>query len=305
MSAAISEQAIKVAPDGTTLVAWLQQDVSNVCTVSIFAPQLHVARFVNGAWTPVGAAANTSFCSSPLDVALAVDPAGNPVVSSGEFGQPNIRVPRVRRFQSGAWSDIGNGLALRTPGTSGVIATDLIAARRAGGFLVAWIENNAGLFRTYVAELQDSGSWSDVGGVVATHSGGSNEATVRLAVSSTGTAFVVLRRDDSLEVRRFDGSDWLQVGPPLRDAAGMLPSNYWLTLVNDQPVVSWTNNANLISFAARFDATAADWVLTTIRANTDNLTALMHDPVANRYWIAKRTDGFRSAVRVSRAELLP
>jgi hypothetical protein len=305
ITASIAEQAIQVAPDGTPLVAWVQSDESSVCTVSIFAPQLHVARFVNGAWEPVGAAANTDFCSSPADMALAVDSAGNPVVSSGQFGQPNIRVPRVRRFESGAWSDIGTGLALRTPGTSGVIDTDLISTPGTGRFLVAWIENNAGTFRSYVAALQDSGSWSDVGGIVATHTGGSNEASVRLAVSSTGTPFLLLRREDSLEVRRFDGSDWLQVGPALRDAAGMQPSNYSITIINGNPVVSWTNNANLISFAARFDATAGDWVQTTIRTNTADLTALLHDPVADRYWIAKRTDGFRSAVRVSRADVLP
>jgi hypothetical protein len=304
-TASIAEQSIRVAPDGSTLVAWVQSDESNLCTVSIFAPQLHVARFANGAWTPVGPAANSSFCSSPVDMALAVDSAGNPVVSSGEFNPSNVRIPRVRRFAAGAWSDLGTGLALRTPGTSGVIATDLIAVPGSGRFLVAWIENNSGTFRSYVAAWQDSGNWSDVGGVVATHTGGSNETTLRLAVSSTGTPFVLLRREDSLEVRRFDGSDWLQVGPVLRNAANMQPSNYSLTLVNDNPVVAWTDNANLVSLAARFDAAAAGWVQTTIRANTADLTDLMHDPVANRYWIAKRTDGFRSAVRVSRAELLP
>jgi hypothetical protein len=306
--AEIVEQTVRVDADDAPLVAWIQHEITNACVGNTFAPQLHVARFAAGAWTRLGGTVHGDFCLRPADVAMALGGNGEIFVASSEQAGPGAppRAPRVRRFDNGNWVDAGTGLALRTAGTSGVLTMALTVAPDTGRPVTAWTENNGGTLRTYVSRLNAAGdTWVDVGGIARTHAGSGFFMSLGLAVSSDGVPYVLVRQNDGLILSRFVNDAWVQVGPLLQVAPGMQPSEFSLALVNDAPVIAFANGADLISSVARLDTAANDWVISTVQANTEDLTELVHDPQNGIYWIAFRTDGFRSAPRLSRALVIP
>ncbi len=301
----INEQTLRVDANDAPIVAWVQQESSVGCN-NVFTPQLHVARFDAGTWTRLGGVLNEALCASPIEIAMVVDGAGDVVVASGELASGNTRVPRVRRFDGENWVDAGAGLALRTAGTSGVLVMALAVAPSTGQPVTAWTENNSGTLRTYVSRLNETGdTWSEVGGIAITHTGSGPDMDLGLAVASDDTPYLVVRQDDGLIVRRFVNDNWEQVGPLLRDAPGMQPREFSLALVADDPVIAFANGGSLVTSIARLDGGTSEWVISTVQANTDDLSELVHDAQNGNYWIAFRTDGFRSAPRLSRALAIP
>lgn len=306
--AEIVEQTVRTDVDDSPLVAWIQHEISNACVGTTFIPQLFVARLASGTWTRLGGTVHAEPCTRPSSVAMTISSDGNIFVASSEqAGAATIpRVPRVRRFDNGNWVDAGTGLALRTPGTSGALVTALTVAPDTGRLVTAWTENNSGTLRTYVSRLSAAGdAWEEVGGIARTHAGSGPFMSLGLAVASDGVPHVLVRQNDGLILSRFVNDAWEQVGPLLQTAPGMQPSDFSLVLVNDAPVVAFSNGADLGSSVARLDTVANDWVISSVRTNTDDLTELVHDAQNGIYWIALRTDGFRAAPRLSRALALP
>lgn len=306
--AEIAEQTLRVDADDAPLVAWIQHEITNACVGSTFAPQLHVARFAAGAWTRLGGTVHVDFCVRPADVAMTVSGTGQIFVASSEQAGPSTlpRVPRVRRFDNGNWIDAGSGLALRTPGTSGVLTMALTTAPNTGRPVTAWTENNSGTLRTYVSRLNAAGTaWDEVGDAVLTHTGSGVFMSLGLAIASDGVPYVLVRQNDGLILSRFVNDAWVQVGPLLRVAPGMQPREFSLVLVDDAPVIASANGADLVAYVARLDTATSDWVISTVRANTEDLTELVHDAQNGIYWIAMRTEGFRSTPRLGRALAIP
>lgn len=133
---------LRVAPDGTPHVAWLE-DQSGLDV-------LRVARWTGRAWQTLGTAPVSAPGQLASSASLGFDARGRPVVAWNE-GPDGGRTVRAARWDAGQWRALGGGPLNVQPRADTDHAT---LAAGAGGLLVAWRERGPAGWQMQVRKLE-------------------------------------------------------------------------------------------------------------------------------------------------------
>lgn len=120
----------------------------------------------------------------------------------------------VSRREGGAWIDFGTAAAAEDP-AEGLLGFDF-AIDGSGDPVVLWESLDDMLVSTIRVRTWSEDQWVELGDYVERVRSPQNEM---LAVTSTGAVFVAVEKTDRLDVRRWDGAAWVDVGGGFVDCA--------------------------------------------------------------------------------------
>jgi hypothetical protein len=183
---------------------------------------LHVKRWTGTAWEAVGSTLNQNagYTAQGMSlVSLAGRFGGTPYVAWRETGQATQTLPKlyVAVLSGSLWSVLGGALNTNNSGSPSLAIVQ-------GAPWVAWTEDN-GVARQLHVKRWDSvaGAWLQVG-AASLNVDPTSEADSPEIVNVSGVAYVSFTEQKSFfyrsYVKRFDGTNWVQVGGSLTlDAA--------------------------------------------------------------------------------------
>jgi hypothetical protein len=250
--------SVAVAPNNTPYIAW--HDDSVVTDV----PEIYVRRWNGSSWEEVGTGSATgggisNNINGSYWPSAAVDPNGMPYVAWEDGAEGGDYEIYVRRWNGSSWEEVGTNSA-----TGGGISMNngnsfhpSVAIAPDGTPYVAWDDDGTGDAEVYVRRWNGS-SWEEVGtgsatgGGISNNGGGSSE--VSIAIAPDGTPYVAWRDtsggDDETYVRRWNGSNWEEVGVGSASGGGIsnnsggshAPS---IAIASDNtPYVAWHDNSS-------------------------------------------------------------
>jgi hypothetical protein len=257
---------IKLDSSNRPVVLWM---VYPPTTNQPLPSQIYLKRWNGSSWEELagsasgGGISNAQYFSDAPDLAL--DAAGNPVVTWLQADAPAVNRILLKRWNGTAWEGIGgsgSGDGLSGPGSSGdypSIALDSLQRP-----VVAWHEyglSGAGLGEIYLRRW-DGTAWvglggSDtLGGISAANGVGARYPSLKLGTSDrpvvawqNGPLFST----DEIYVRRWDGSAWVEVaGSASGGGVSQTPAvssgfvSLALTPAGD-PAVTWTEGYSNIT----------------------------------------------------------
>jgi len=242
-----SAPSVAAAPGGALYVAWHDE-----------GDEIYMRRWNGNSWEEVGEGSATGGGISDNDgisrepsIAIGLD--GKPIVAwhDNSPGERNYEI-YVRRWDGSAWVEVGTGSA-----TGGGISSNAgysthpsLAIAPDGTPYVAWSDdsNRSGNPEIYVRRW-DSNHWVEVGTGSATGGGVSGSADIAvfpsIAIAPDGTPYVAWATYAEIYVRRWDGSDWVEVGAGSATGGGISDSGGWssapaTTIAPDgRPIVAW------------------------------------------------------------------
>lgn len=160
---------------------------------------MEIRKFSNGAWSmlPNAAASQINY------QALAISATGD------LFAHHSLASGTVKRYKNGVWEQVGNtGFAGGSTYVKMAVGTDNF-------IYVAQIASGLKLYRIS-ANASSTDSWTLVGGVNAGTAYSSDNSFIDLALDSNNAPYIsyVSASGDGrkLNVKKFDGSNWVQVG---------------------------------------------------------------------------------------------
>jgi hypothetical protein len=109
----------------------------------------------------------------------------------------------VRRFDGTAWASLGGG-ALNASMGGQAMAPSLVRGP-AGDLVLAWTEREGAFTRAHVKRWNGS-SWNSLGTSVGV------AVMVQVALMPSGEPVVAFESGETIQVRRFDGSNWVPLG---------------------------------------------------------------------------------------------
>jgi hypothetical protein len=256
-----SYPALVMDPDDNPILAWADAAPG--------AAQIYAKRWDGSAWVEIGGgSASGAGLSNGIGgfntPALAIDPAGDPILA---WGGPDIY---ALRFDGSEWVELGAGSATGG-GISNLVGSSFgpdLAFDAAGMPIVAWSNNtDVGEFNIFVRRF-DGSTWVEVGAGSGTGKGVTNAGavagTAQLLVDA-GDVMTVLYdygiSNSNVHALRFDGSAWLgSLGTVSQSGWGAFPT---AVLDDDDRVITAYRNKldmadDLDIYAKRFDGN--DWV---------------------------------------------
>jgi len=251
-SAGSYHPSLAVAPDGRPYVAWEDGDWDK-------ENEIYVRRWNGSSWEEVGSGSatgggisdNSGNSGSP---SLAIAPDGTPYVAWCDYSGGDEEI-YVRRWKGSIWEEVGSGSA-----SGGGISDNWgdsfwpsLAVAPDGRPYVAWYDDSDGDDEVYVRrwngsseEWEEVGSGSATGGGISSNSGSSESPSV--AVAPDGTPYVAWEDyssgNDEIYVRRWNGSNWEEVGSGSASGGGISNSggseSPSLAIAGDgTPYVAW------------------------------------------------------------------
>jgi hypothetical protein len=247
-----SAPSVAAAPGGALYVAW--HDDSDVDEED----EIYVRRWDGNSWEETGEGSATGGGISDNDgisrepsVAIGLD--GNPIVAwhDNSPGERNYEI-YVRRWDGSAWVEVGTGSATGggISGNVGYSTHPSLAIAPDGTPYVAWSDdsNHSGKPEIYVRRW-DGNNWVEVGTGSATGAGISDGGTTAvypsLALARDGTPYVAWATYAEIYIRRWDGSDWVEVGAGSATGGGISDTGGWssapaMAIAPDgAPIVAW------------------------------------------------------------------
>ncbi|MBE7453413.1 MAG: hypothetical protein HS111_32480 [Kofleriaceae bacterium] len=188
------EPSLAVEPDGAVLVGWLERAKPEHDT-------LQVARWKDGAWSPLGAPA-----SAPVSGAAVAASALGPVAVWVEAQTVQVRVHR-----DGAWAPLGDGTLRATP--DGLVGVAPALATAGDHVVVGWIERTPAIVTSLRRWDAAAGAWV----AVPPPEGADGKSHLAVAVVPDGTITVALTYTVGLRqvVTRAPGDvDWKIIDVP-------------------------------------------------------------------------------------------
>ena len=234
-----------------------------------------------GTWQQLGGALDILAANQTDHPAVALDPAGNPVVAWAEYGQiaSGAIGIRVARWDGGNWVALGGDLAVfMDPNLRSFESPSIAIDPTTGQPLVAWSESRNGLGAGFnldvIVKRWNGTAWERLGTVLNVAAGeGGRSPKVR--VTSAGTPIVAwFETPHFTHAKRWDGSAWVAiggqnaVGPQLTGAQD--GASTALTIdANGDPIVMHGAATGLL--AAR--GTSAGWSYLGPRVNATGATS--------------------------------
>lgn len=249
--------------------------------------QLTVKRFDGTNWMTVGKAGFSD--SWPAYTSLAFDPAsGQPYVAYGSGGNPGGKLS-VKRFDGAAWVQVGEAV-----GTYGALGGKLAFEPVTNRPVVAYADATYdGLMATVIR--WDGRNWVQVGplaGHMQSHMVLS-EGQISLAFDPASGQPYVAYQDadgDKATVKRFDGTNWVAVGPIGFSGSVVDDISLAFDPVSHQPVVAYLDHDTLgygpfEVVLRRFDGTNWIEVGPAIEGRADYVT-LAFSPASGQPYVA-------------------
>jgi Bacterial Ig-like domain/Bacterial Ig domain len=194
----------------------------------------------------------------------ALDGADNPVIAANQESSPQ---GLMRRWTGSTWQSIPSPTEAATDGGSFITA---LAVDPSGNPIVSWQgrdANNANRDNQYVSRW-DGTAWKMIGGALDVASR-LFPTVAAIALDAGGNPVVAWAEADSygyatpndLYVKRWDGSNWVQLGGHLEVNTNGAVQAIDLELDNNgNPVVAWQEyNADFIAYVKHWSATSASW----------------------------------------------
>jgi PKD domain/Carboxypeptidase regulatory-like domain/Bacterial Ig-like domain len=230
--------------------------------------------WTNSAWSPVGAPVEGSLPLSTPAPSMALGTDGQPFVAfaatadpTQKFGLTNLY---VRHFDGSSWKDVGASLSAVTgPGVFGYdqsgVACSAIAVDAANNPVVVWqelTEAQQTIYAYYVRRYNPtSGNWEAIGA-----NGGKLPDTaynacsvLSLKLDSLGRPVVAYTAISGLLVKRFDGTNWVGLGPDDGNLGRLDFGGFSLALnAVDNPVLIG-NEQNGFAVVKRFNSVSSLW----------------------------------------------
>jgi hypothetical protein len=253
-SGANLDPRVAILNNASAVVVWAQ-DMGASCCAPDFGPQIYVARFAAGSWTPGGRLSSNGsgygFSGTP-DVAMTA--VGDAVVVwDQDVSGDRVLVTRVA---AGSTAPSGQALLDATPSTIG--KDPRVAVDSSGNATVVWVEHQA-TASVYGSRIP-AGSLQGTAVRLDTGAPGPNAAEALVAVDGIGNATAVWRETAndprSIWANRFTGGAW--TGAVAIESAAAEGTNPALAL-DDQgdAMVAWETGAGVK--AALFTIATASW----------------------------------------------
>jgi hypothetical protein len=252
----------------TPWVAWSEETATDW--------EIYVKWFDASSWTGWGSGGGIS--DTPGDSkfpSLALDSLGRPYVAWTEYVTSTTQI-YVKRFDGSNWVEVGSGSASDGGvSTSAHGASDpAVALDDADTPYLAWQDSAATHLDIYVRRF-DGENWVEAGTGSASGGGVSDTPTHNsrwpaMDLDSIGYPYVAWTEEDEswlpfpvdqVYVKRFDGTNWIEVGPDSANGPGISGSYYasWDPTISldssDTPYVAWYHydGGNQQIYLRRFD----------------------------------------------------
>jgi hypothetical protein len=223
----------------------------------------------DGSATNGGISNNSGFSDRP---SLAVGANGTPYIAWYDDSSGNSEI-YVRRWNGNSWEEVGAGSATGggISNNSGNSLYPSVAINSDNTPYVAWFDNDAGDNEIYVRHWNGS-SWEEVGagsasgGGISNNSGNSYDPS--MAITAGGTPYVAWEDhsggDSEIYVRRWNGSNWEEVGGGSATGGGISNNNgtsFYSSVAiapDDTPYVAWQDDSggNLEIYARHWNGSS-------------------------------------------------
>ncbi len=256
---------------GCPFVAWCEYMSEN--------SEIYVKKFDGIHWVDVGVGSssgggisdNSGYSVYP---SLSLDDSGNPAVAWFDATSGNWEI-YLKRFNGSDWVDVGDNSSSGggISNNSGYSVYPSLSLDDSGNPEVAWSDATSGNWEIYIKRF-DGTAWVDVGGNSSSGGGISNSVgeslQPSLALDGSGNPVVACNDNTSgnyeIYVKRFNGSDWVDVGDNLSSGGGISNNSgysvYPSLSLDDagNPIVAWEDetSGNGEIYVRRFNGT--DWV---------------------------------------------
>jgi hypothetical protein len=237
---------------GNPTVSWENYDGTS--------SNIYVTRWNGITWNWIGGIIESNSNFNATNPSLALDNAGNPVVSWQEFGVLNSSNIYVKHWSGSEWVQLGSSalnINLGLPAYNPSLAVD-----SSGNPIISWDEYDptSNSQNVYVKRWNGS-SWSQLGGALDVDV---NQAASfsSLTVDSAGNPTVSWLEGTNLYVKRWNGTSWVQLGGALN--IGVPQDNSLDSDSAGNPIVSWSesifsvNNGSYSVYIKRWNGSS--WV---------------------------------------------
>ena len=230
--------------------------------------------WVNSAWSPVGAPAEGNLLLYIPTPSMTLGTDGQPFVAFAAQSKSSTTVSiadlYVRRFDGSSWKDVGAALSAMTePGVFGYdqssVACSAIALDASNNPVVVWqelTEDKQRIYAYYVRRYNPTTAlWEALGA-----NGGKLPDTaynacsvLSLKLDSLGRPVVAYTAISGLLVKRFDGTNWVGLGPDDGNLGRLDFGGFSLALnAADNPVLIG-NEQNGFAVVKRFNSASSLW----------------------------------------------
>lgn len=216
------------------------------------AASIYLKRWDGAQWTPIGGSAtgggiSGSSAREAYEPSIAIDIAGNPVVSwtAADSFTPMPGEIHLKQWDGSAWNELGGsatgGGISNSPGPDSTMPS--VAVNALGEPYVVWSENGLAYLKKWNG-LQ----WVELGGSASGFGLGVSGAYgpgPRVVLDQTGNPIVATASFGSIAVKRWDGTSWQTLGGPELSSAVTGPSekrcNVAMAISQPgQPILAWT-----------------------------------------------------------------
>jgi hypothetical protein len=239
------------------VVAWLE-------TNSQLAKNVYVKRWTSNSWQPLGSSLNQNPARDASQPVLVAKNSQNPVVAFTESNGNKAQL-YIKRWNGSTWQTLqASGLdASVNLQISSESADPSLALDTLGRPVVAFAEKNSTDFTVYVKRWTGS-AWEQLGGIYLDVVPSANAITPSIAIGTDNQPVVAWSEDQSLMVKRFDGTNWVRLEgtniniyraytPSIGIDSSNTPFLAWQEDISSAPTL---DNSNI--FVRRWDGT--NWV---------------------------------------------
>jgi hypothetical protein len=266
--------ALPVPSSGNVSFGYSLNSLTDLAGNTLIAPTTPWT-WVNSAWSPVGAPVEGDLPLSSPAPSMALGTDGQPFVAfaatadpTQKFGLANLY---VRHFDGSSWKDVGASLSAVTgPGMFGydqsIAGCPAIAVDNSSNPVVIWqelTEDNQTTYAYYVRRFNpNSALWEALGangGKLPDFSYSACASPPSIKIDSSGRPVVAYTGFSGLLVKRFDGTNWVGLGPNDGNL-GRLDFQGFNFVLNsaDNPVLIG-NEQNGFAVVKRFNPTSKLW----------------------------------------------
>lgn len=242
-----ANSAVSLAADnlGNPVLAWQETNIAR----TVYS--IYVKRWTGTTWTRLGGALDMNVAANAEKPSLALDNAGNPVISWQEDVSNTTRNVYVKRWTGTTWVRLGGALNIKSTSRA---SDSSLALDSSGNPVVSWSEYDVDRQVTSLHVKRWTGTrWLRVGsGALNVNPSSFVIFASSLAVDSSGNPVVSwseIAPAPSLSfntyVKRWNGSSWVQLGETVNTEPGWNAFHSSIAVdASGNPVVGFSDSRN-------------------------------------------------------------